>query len=123
MRSWRPRPPSPRIKARLFPSSSSAEPEVSLPSLWGWLAPAMAVWLLAALVLHKEARGLGAWPSDPATGLVAAVTLHSPQLVAYVASKRHSDRNAWPGASFEWTNEAASRTTAPPFLRTNGMIP
>lgn len=123
MRSWTPRRPSPRIRARLFPTGSAPEPEVSLVSLWGWLAPAMAVWVLAALVLHKEARGLRVWPTDSATGLVAAVTLHSPQLVAYVASKRHSDRNAWPGACFEWTNEAASRTTAPPSLRTNGLIP
>jgi len=122
LRSWKPRQPSARIKARLFPSSVQTEPEVSLPSLWSWLAPAMAVGLLTAMVLPKDARGFGTWQGGPPTGLVASVALDSPHLVSYVASMRHSAWNAWPGASFEWTNEAASRTTAPPFLQTNGII-
>jgi hypothetical protein len=82
----------------------------------------MAVVLLAALVLTKDARTLGnRWSSQP-TGLVAAAVLDSPNMVAYYASKRHSSWNAWPGATFEWTNDAASLSTVPSSLQTNGLI-
>lgn len=90
--------------------------------MWTWLAPAMALVLLAALILTKDARALDVWPGGTPTGLVAAAVLDSPSLVTYVASKRHSSLNAWPGATFEWTNDSTSLTTAPPFLQTNGMI-
>ena len=124
MRSWKPRGPSPRIKARLFPSPTPAPagPEPPISALWAWLAPALAIWLFTALVLPKEARGFGNWQTGQPTGLVAAVALDSPQLVTYVQSKRHSIWNAWPAASFEWTNDTVSQTTAPPFLRTNALM-
>lgn len=82
----------------------------------------MAMGMLAALVLARDGRALGPWGTPSPTGLVAAAVLDSPNLVAFYAPKRHSALNAWPGATFEWTNEASSITTAPPFLWTNGLI-
>ena len=122
LRSWKPRRPSPNVKARLFPQSAPAEPEISWPAVWAWLAPATALVLLAGLVLTKDARALDGWSRGTPTGLVAAAVFDSPTLVTYVSPKRHSSLNAWTGATFEWTNDAASLTTAPPFLQTNGMI-
>ncbi len=90
--------------------------------MWGWLAPAMALGTLTVLVLARGGQALGPWGTPSPTGLVAAAVLDSPNLVAFYAPKRHSALNAWPGATFEWTNEASSITTAPPFLRTNGLI-
>jgi hypothetical protein len=122
LRSWKPRRPSRSIKARLFPQTAEGEPEVVLSGIWGWLAPALTVVMLAALVLARDGRTLAPWPTPAPTGLVAAAVLHSPNLVAFYAPKRHSALNAWPGATFEWTNEPSSITTSPPFLRTNGLI-
>jgi len=82
----------------------------------------MAVVMLATLVVTRDGRALGSWPTPAPTGLVAAAVLDSPALVAFYESKRHSPLNAWPGATFEWTNDASSLTTAPPFLWTNGLI-
>lgn len=123
MRSWKPRRPSSRIEARLFPRAAEREPEVASSAIWGWLAPALAVGMLAALVLARDGRALSPWGAPSPTSLVVAAVLDSPSLVAFYAPKRHSALNAWPSATFEWTNDAASMTTAPPFLRTNGLIP
>ena len=78
--------------------------------------------MLATLLLTKDARAIESWRGSAPTGLVAAAVLDSPNLVAYFAPKRHSSLNAWPGATFEWTNDSPSLTTAPSFLQTNGLI-
>lgn len=121
MRGWKPRPPSPRIKARLF-ADAETEPQLPVRLLWAWLAPALAVGLVAAWVLPRPGSARAHRPGSALTGLVASVAVDSPHLVAYVAPWRHSTWNAWAGATFEWTNDTGTQTTAPPLFRTNGLI-
>lgn len=121
MRGWKPRPPSPRIRARLFgPAQAERCPAGRL--LWAWLAPALTVGLMVAWVLSRPGTRLAHRPGAALTGWVASVAVDSPHLVAYVAPWRHSSWNAWAGATFEWTNDAGAQTTAPPLLQTNGSI-
>jgi hypothetical protein len=87
--------------------------------LLSWFGPALAVLLLLGLVLGRGSRTLATWSMASPTGL-ATVVLSSP---AYFAAARHSDRNAWPQATFAWTNGSHCLTTAPPLFQTNVLRP
>ena len=109
LRSWKPRHPSPDLKRRALnpiaaaDDRSPAEAETFLPP-WRWWAPvtAIAVGALTLLtgqfsILTLETRGHG--------NLIATAALNQPNIVAYLPAAGHSEANAWPGASFEWTNQ------------------
>ena len=136
LRCWTPRAPSSSLRARLFGAPPSREGPVK-PShrrrrralsarhpgaAWHWLAPAMAVFLLGLFVLGNHSGALPQLERAPSRGLLATAALTRPELSAYYASARHSDNNALRN-TFEWTNESASLTSAPPMAQTNSVIP
>src|SRR5262249_40691442 len=101
----------------------NAAPQAAAPAgmaphytlLWSWLGPALAALMVFGLVLGRGPRTLATWSMASPTGL-AAGGLSSP---AYYPSARHSDPNAWPQATFAWTNGSHCLTTAPPLFQTN----
>ena len=122
MRSWNPRPPSAKLKQRLFgPAAGESRarharnwliPAMAWLRVSNWLAPAMVVFVLAAVVANQGAPGLGNLMLRPSTGLVASDAVRYPQLAAFYESRRHSGHNAWREATFEWTNGSQSISTA-----------
>jgi hypothetical protein len=109
LRSWKPRQPSPGLKARLFPNGSAGvESELSWATALHWFAPALAVLCLSTFML---ARPPGNFTVPSALSLVSC---------DYVAAAP-GDHNIWPRATFDWTNSSGSTSTTPSldFLSTN----
>jgi len=135
LRSWTPRGPSPKLKARLFAPSlqPSASASVAVDgsnehpgngTTWHWLSPAMAVFFLGVFLYGNEAGLLHQFHASPApslTSTAAAAVLSQPEYATYYASVRHSENNALRN-TFEWTNGSSSLTTAPPMAPTNSVI-
>lgn len=120
LRSWTPRPPSPALKAKLFgvaaPVAEPA-PEHTVPA-WQWLAPAMAVFVVAMMSWTEGSRR--SFVSSADAGVSSA--LNNPELAAY--SPAHGGgHNAWPRATFDWTNERQTLSAATPVLATNSTTP
>ncbi len=78
---------------------------------WQWLAPAMAVFVVAMMSWTDGAR-TSFVTSDPA---VTASTLSSPEMAAYYAPT-HTEHNSWPVATFDWTQDRPSLSTTAPVL-------
>ena len=108
LRSWKPRRPSPSLKARLFPDAAAAEHDFAWATALNWFAPALAVLCLSTFILSRQ-PGNFAVPS--ALSMVSAD----------YAAAAPGDHNIWPRASFEWTNTSGSTSTtgALDFLNTN----
>jgi hypothetical protein len=119
LRSWTPRQPSAALKARVFnlsilPEKVDVEPGVPA---WQWLAPAMAVFVVAMMSWTDGARS-----SFISGDLKAGSALSNPELATYY-SPTHIEHNAWPRATFDWTNERHTLSTPAPVLVTNSTIP
>jgi hypothetical protein len=112
LKSWKLREPSARIRARLFPLPASAASEVSWLATRHWLAPAMAVCLLALAVGQSGTAPWTGWRGTQSSNLLATVALNQPLLARYYAPSLQHDRNTWPKASFEWTNGSHALTKA-----------
>jgi hypothetical protein len=96
----------------------------SLPSAarvpaWQWLAPAMAVFVIAMM----------SWTDGPRSSFIsssgdqeASSALDNPEMVAY-HSGSHSGHNAWPVTTFPWTNDRHTLSAAAPVLVTNSTTP
>jgi hypothetical protein len=83
----------------------------------------MALAVVGVFVFGKSPMGLSALPTTVSTSLVATVVFNQPGLASYYAAARHTAHNAWPTASFEWTNAGHSSTTPAPFLRAKDLMP
>lgn len=107
LRSWTPRRPSPNLRARIFSAAPHAGgavgPEAFLPP-WRWWAPAMAMMIAALTLLSGQFSALN-FQNGSRASLLATGALNHPDLVAYLPTAGHSEANAWPSASFEWTNQ------------------
>lgn len=119
MRSWTPRHPSARIKARLFPkaAAASAEAEMPDPLTWRWLVPATALFIGAVILLAKSPRSSFGDPGSYA---------HTPQFAlsnldfsTYYAAASQNDHNVL-HRTFELTNGPHSSTTPPSFFDRTG---
>jgi len=132
LRSWTPRGPSPKLKARLFAPSlqPSASASVAVDgsnehpgngTTWHWLSPAMAVFMLGIFLYSNEAGLLHQFHPSPVSSLTATAALSQPEYATYYASVRHSENNALRN-TFEWTNGNRSLSTAPPVAPTNSVI-
>src|ERR1041384_7784832 len=105
LQSWSPRPPSAKIKARLFgPTEADEEIRFSMPVFSRWVVPGTALFAaIFTLNMHTTREGFQ-WLRSPSTGFVAA-ELAQPKMASY-ASPDLSDRNQVTMAStvFDWTN-------------------
>lgn len=122
MRTWKPRPPAARIKAALFPQPSDGPETWPGPILWQRLAPAMALFISAMLLLNNLSHSLTPGEASASARLAAAASLSDPELAAYYAAALHSGQNTWRN-TFEWTNASHSLTTAAPMFKNIRPLP
>ena len=118
MRSWKPRRPSQDLKQRIFataPLLELAEEQGYLPP-WRWWAPVTAL-MIGALTLLTGQLSVLHFQSRTSANILATAALSQPNLVAYLPAAGHSEANAWPGTSFEWTNQGHLVS------HTNGIMP
>ena len=118
LRSWTPRRPSAGLKTRIFESGAAviddvAEPIVRRLPAWQWLAPSMAVFVVAMM----------SWGEGPHSSFISssqslsASAWRDPQLAA-----SQVENNIWPVATFHWTNDRQNLSTAAPVFVTNSPI-
>ncbi len=115
MRHWGPRPPSPKLKQRLFnpPDVNTARPMAK--PMWGWLAPALGAFILAVIGLtqvNPQAKSR----SHPllAGGFANWITEYESSL--------NGERNVVT-KNLEWTNAGPSRSSMGSFLLYNTNSP
>src|SRR6266516_4892152 len=108
LRSWTPRGPSEKVKARLFGGAAGQAVTTAAAGhpTWHWLAPAMAVFLFGMFVVGRQPGGL-----EPAGSVLAQFGMSEP---AEQARASHCANNSVQVMSFDSTNGSHSLTTAPP---------
>jgi hypothetical protein len=120
LRSWTPRQPSAALRAKIFDVAAASADEVEAASsparvpAWQWLAPAMAVFVIAMMSWTDGAQSSFISTADQGT----SSALNNPELAAYPSSA-HSGHNTWPVTTFPWTRERHNLPAAAPVLVTN----
>ncbi len=109
-RSWAPRPPSARLKHKLFVEAAPLRPPIRFN--WQWLAPAAACLLFVVTVFNQNG-GLVNSTGTRESGLLVSSNL-SPQLFAE-DTLRQSKRN-FVANRIEWTNGSAFTSSVSSFL-------
>ena len=106
LRSWTPRAPSEKVKARLFGAGAAAADARAFAGhpTWHWLAPAMAMFVLCAFAVGRQ------------PGVLAQFSMREPERDSHYAN------NSVQVTTFNWTNAGHSPTTTPPVSRTNTLI-
>ena|SRR5438132_13151735 len=119
LRSWRPRRPSARLKARVFGQSVAIDRQRRLA--FGWLAPATVCMLLLFITFSQRDGELTRLASASNQVPMMAVTLSNLSFAAYLPGSSVNDRNAVRPDTFEWTNHGHSPSSIPAFpqSRTN----
>jgi hypothetical protein len=83
---------------------------------WRWWAPATAL-MIGALTLLTGQLSILHFQSHNSANILGTAALSQPNLIAYLPAAGHSEANAWPGTSFEWTNQGHLVS------HTNGIMP
>jgi hypothetical protein len=125
LRSWKPRSPSSRVKARLFPGEETAVIESPSPfgGRWTWLAPVMGCCLALLVVSGSRSNQLGFASGAHTTDWLAAVASNQ-SYAAYIVGGFHSEQNSLQQDPIEWTNgpRTSARTGSIPLAKTNSLI-
>ena len=114
LESWNPRPPSAKVKARLFPDSDAATAarNENVPVMV-WLTPSVCM-LFICMFLKGSHTGL----SDD-LGLSSSsnqVASLKSNLVSFTPTEKDFERqNVWSAVTFEWTSAGSSTTTSGSF--------
>ena len=122
LRSWIPRPPAAKLKRALFAPPSAVRGPLPDLVLWQRLAPVMALFVSALLLMNHLPQGLTQDGTSTPSSLMAAASLSHPDLAAYYAAPTHSGQNTW-RRTFEWTNASHSLTTAAPMFKNIRPLP
>ncbi len=126
MRSWTPRAPSPKVRARLFPQ---VIPATEGPTGLWWacltrgLAPVAAAAMVCLMAISpRESELLPLHGGNSASFAMAA--LSNQFYAAYIPASLHSRFNASPETRFGWTNEHGFRSSTRffPQLGTNHLL-
>ncbi len=107
LRSWKPRNPSPRLKARLFSGVADpvrTAPEGAVEPRWAWLAPVMGCFLAMMVVSSSRSTHLEGLTGGLTPDWFSAVT-RDQSYAAYVAAGFHSGQNALQNSPIEWAGE------------------
>lgn len=133
LRSWTPRPPSSRVKERLFGrgretaslrarDADTARTGVETRQTWPALAPALAVFMLFAFLAGQGPDLASPGGSLPAMQQLIGGGEREVTTFASLGSSMHSPHNNLQKATFEWTNESPSLTTSQPISGTNSLF-
>lgn len=110
LRSWKPLPPSARLKQRIFGTRTS---QVTVALVLRWLAPAM-VCALVALGLLSQPNNV---PSGrPTQGPIVGMILSNQSPVASLSNDIHQAGSSAFSGTFEWTNRTGSTSSVGSFL-------
>ena len=90
---------------------------------WRWLAPALGCLLLGAALLSSHNNGM-AYLAATGTNNLLATLISNRSGAAYLVPGFHSERNAFKGETFEWTNSHGSFSSMGsfPLMITNSLI-
>jgi hypothetical protein len=125
LRSWTPRPPSARLRKRVFASGAQIERPDALASggSWRWLAPALGCLLLVS-TLSGTRNNRMAYLAVTSTNNLLDLFINNRSYAAYIVPGFHSDRNALKRESFEWTSGRGSISSMGsfPLMITNSLI-
>ena len=125
LRSWAPRQPSAKLKARLFGTAvaeaqGSAVVEEEAPSFrFGWLAPATAALLLMCMLFNQRNSPVISGASSGAPMMAMIMSNQN----AYVPGGFQSEQNRLPSETFEWTNGNGSTSSIGPLSVWGGSKP
>jgi len=99
LRSWAPRPPSAKLRKRLFALPAVA-PEPQPSFRFGWLAPAAAAFLLMGLLFnqHNNSAISGSGHSNEMVAMILS------NQNAYLPASFQHGQNSVAAETFEWTN-------------------
>ena len=105
LRGWRPRPPSPRLKARLFPADPSPPAgDRLLPGLLGhWSPVAIGLLMTGLLFCQRGPGGLDLGPGNPSRTLLAAA-FSNQFYAAYLPDVDHSWQNHSTASRMRWAS-------------------
>jgi len=121
LRSWTPRRPSARLRARVFATPSAVERGRHL-SL-GWLAPATVCLLLLFVTFGPRSGELARLAASSNQVPMMAVTLSNVSFAAYLPGSFANEQNTVRPDTFEWTNHGTSPSSIASFpqSRTNQL--
>lgn len=122
LRSWIPRRPSAKLKARLFPA---AEADTWSPAPWShWLAPATACLLLLFVTFSPRNNQLSDLAASSTSNMLATLSLSNHSYAPYQYARFNVDQNAIPSARFEWftANRPISSNGSITLGKTNHLI-
>ena len=123
MRSWNPRRPSARLKARLFPSAPAPEAAASYPTGRAWLVPVTAAFLLVSILAGERSLVPIYLRHSGPDSLLADLAIRNQQVASRLTSADTYDRNSPPRLAFTWTNTSRpSASQNPPLQLTNTLI-
>jgi hypothetical protein len=123
--SWKPRNPSPKLRAQLFaegPEEVLPDATLVLGSRWAWLAPVMGCFLMLMVVSGTRNSQLEYLAGGQHTDWVSAV-VRDQTYAAYVAAGFHSEQNALQKEPIAWTNTPRSTSRAGSVLLTTTNSP
>jgi hypothetical protein len=116
-KDWKPRRPSPKLRARLF--GATIEPRRACPFTWPWLAPVTVSLLLLVLTFNVRTGGLRL--GDAAPEPMLALTLSNQSVAAYLPGSFRGQRNRLAAErmaeNLGWTRPAAFPSSMASFIR------
>lgn len=124
LRSWTPRHPSAKLRARLFSTAGVGGLELGLRATWQQLAPAAALLLMAFVTLNSRNVHTLYWPEAGINRVLTTAAVSNLTAASYVTTADACDRNSFPAATFASTSAAATPSSNGSFLQfnTNGLI-
>ena len=124
LRSWIPRHPSAKLKARLFAGQAVPEGENPWQFSWRHFAPVTGILFLVMVTLSSRNVDSIYFAGSPSESLLAAMALNNQTAASYFTSADSCDRNALPRETFESTNASHSPSGMGSFLlfKTNSLM-
>ncbi len=124
LQSWIPRPPSAKLKARLFAGQPVTEIENPWQFSWRHFAPVTGILFLVMVTLSSRNLDSVYFAGSPSENLLAAMALSNQTAASYFTSGDSCERNALTRETFESTNASRSPSGAGSFLlfKTNSLM-
>src|SRR5262245_5955936 len=122
--SWKPRRPSPEVRAGLFGARAESGSDEALPAFlvgWRWLAPALVCSFMALVTLGPRNDRMGRLAGN--TNDFFSEMARNEKYAAYLTVGFHSEQNGPLRDTLEWTfaPRSTSTVTSMPAVATNNL--